>query len=217
MYDAVRQLDKNKNSLVQDKVQTPSEPARIIEDFVNTLTPSYIVAERSTRSRGDIADNYKSVFSRFGDLNIETGTDMTYQHTGWYLGMAFPFALPRAVGGYDPPDQPRWRRPEAKDLPTPRALLHSWLQRYVGLAPRKLPNQHFAMGSAAEVKLFDLTRSLPQRIEAQFRRHWGFVPALWNLYFRDRVNLGASLSIKRGHQLQDLNAETLETLSLIHI
>ena len=60
-------------------------------------------------------------------------------------------------------------------------------------------------------KLFDLTRGLPQRIEGQFRRSWGFAPALWNLYFRDRVNLGASLSIKRGLQLQERSADTIET------
>ena len=66
------------------------------------------------------------------------------------------------------------------------------------------------MGSAPEVKLFDLTRGLPQRIEGQFRKHWGFVPALWNLFFRDRVNLGASLSIKRGHRLQEQNTESIE-------
>ena len=47
---------------------------------------------------------------------------------------------------------------------------------------------------ACEVKLFDLTRGLPQRIEGQYRRHWGFLPGLWNLYFREQVNTGASLS-----------------------
>ena len=61
------------------------------------------------------------------------------------------------------------------------------------------------------MKLFDLTRGLPQRIEGQFRRTWGFAPALWNLYFRERINLGASLSIKRGQRLQGPSAESVET------
>ena len=43
---------------------------------------------------------------------------------------------------------------------------------------------------------FDITRGLPRGIEGQFQRHWGFVPALWNLYARQRVNLGISLSVK---------------------
>ena len=47
--------------------------------------------------------------------------------------------------------------------------------------------------AAAKVKLFDIARSLPRRVEAQFRRHWHFVPGLWNLYFRDQINQGASL------------------------
>ena len=137
VQDAVRQLDRTKGSIVQDKVATPPEPAKVVEDFVNALGPSYIVAERSTRGRANIAENYKSVFARFGDFNVQTGTDMTNQHTAWYLGMAFPFTLPRAVGGYDVPNQPRWRRPETGDPTTPRGILHGWLEPPVGLAGRK--------------------------------------------------------------------------------
>ena len=133
------------------------------------------------------------------------------QHIPWYVDMAFPFTLPRPVGGYDVPNRQRWRRPETKDLPTPRRILHNWLEPPVGVAPRKLPNEHFAVGPAPTVKLYDLTRGLPRRIEGQFRRTWGFVPSLWNLFFRERVNLGASLSIKRGQQLQERSAETVET------
>ena len=119
-------------------MQTPPEPARVIEDFVNSLTPSYIVAERSSKSQANIAENYKSVFSRFGDLNISTGTEMTYQHTSWYLGMAFPFALPRAVGGYDPPDVPRWRRPEAKKSAHTSRLSTFVAATFSGLSPCKI-------------------------------------------------------------------------------
>ena len=211
VLDAVRHVDKAKSSIVQDKVATPPEPAKVIEDWVKTVSPHYIVAERSTRSQANIAENYKSVFSRFGDVNIQTGTEMSNQHNAWYLGMAFPFTLPCAVGGYDLPNKPRWRRPETEDLPTPRAILRDWLQPSVGLAQGKLTNAHFAIGSASTVKLFDLTRGLPQRIEGQLRRHWGFTPALWNLYFRERVNLGGSLSIKRGQRLQGKSAESVET------
>ena len=50
---------------------------------------------------------------------------------------------------------------------------------------------------AAEVELLDLVRGLPRRVEAQFRRHWAFVPALWNLYFRERINFGKQLSTRQ--------------------
>ena len=43
-------------------------------------------------------------------------------------------------------------------------------------------------------------RGLPQRIQGQFCRHWGFTPALWNLFFREIVNLGVSLSVKTDSQ-----------------
>ena len=36
----------------------------------------------------------------------------------------------------------------------------------------------------------------------QFRRHWSFTPALWNLYFRERINLGGSLRVKSNANAQ---------------
>ena len=47
------------------------------------------------------------------------------------------------------------------------------------------------------MRLSDITRSLPQRIEGQFRRHWGFALGLWNLHFRNEINLGISLSVQK--------------------
>ena len=61
-----------------------------------------------------------------------------------------------------------------------------------------------------KVELSDITRGLPQRIEGQYRRHWGFTPALWNLYFRERVNLGVSFSVKKGTR-EGPGASDLET------
>ena len=57
--------------------------------------------------------------------------------------------------------------------------------------------QQRLVGPACKVQLFDITRGLPQRIEGQYRRHWGFTPAIWNLYFKERVNLGISLNVKK--------------------
>ena len=56
---------------------------------------------------------------------------------------------------------------------------------------------HSGIGNAIIVKLFDLTRALPQRIESQFRTHWSFVPASWNSYFRHKLKLGCSLELRR--------------------
>ena len=83
--------------------------------------------------------------------------------------MVHPFTMTVAVGGYDVPHQKRWRCPEDDEVQYP----------------------------ACKVRLFDITRGLPQRIEGQFRRHWGFTPALWNLYFRSELNLSISLSVKQ--------------------
>ena len=62
VLDAVHHVKKSKESLVRDKVATPSEPSKGMEILNRTLSPSFIVAERSTRSQSNIAENYKSVF-----------------------------------------------------------------------------------------------------------------------------------------------------------
>ena len=88
-----------------------------------------------------------------------------------------------------------------RDLPDPPAVLPDWLTN--------LGKAHATIGPACTVRLFDITRGLPQRIEGQFRRHWCFVRAFWNLYFSERVNLGISLSVKN-RQLSLGNDEVKE-------
>ena len=57
----------------------------------------------------------------------------------------------RAVGAFDIPNRPRWRRPETKELPTPQSFLASWLKPSMGLAPRELPAEHCTVGAASTV------------------------------------------------------------------
>ena len=92
------------------------------------------------------------------------------------------------VGSCDVPNQPHWRNPEDDDFSDPPAVLSDWLINR-GKA-------HATIGPACTVRGFDITRRSPKHIEGQFQRHWGFVPALWNLCFREHVNLGISLSVK---------------------
>ena len=177
--DAICVRAKDKISIVQDKVATPAEPERDIKDWVSTLRPNHLVAEKSTNSQANIHENYRNVFKQFGTFDIQTGSTFTEQFDPRYLGMAFPFTMPIAVGGYDVPNAARWRRPEDEDFPYPRQVFSGWLD--------SLGDEHAEVRPACEVRLFDITRGLPQRIEGQYRRHWGFTPALWNLYFRERV------------------------------
>ena len=206
VMDAVHLLDKQKSSITQDKVATPSDAPQSIQEWDRSLRPHHIVAERSVNSQANIHENYKAVFAQFGVFNIQTGThNMENQHLPWYLGMSFLFTLPSAVGGYDVPFQPRWWRPEDGDLPWPRAQLPTWLTPVVQIDNSA---QHEAVGPARTVKLFDITRGLPQRIEGQYRRHWSFTPALWNLYFREPINMGVGLSVKRSADVASENCET---------
>ena len=161
---------KSKLSLVQDKVATPAEPESSITEWDKCVRPAHIVAERSVQSQANVHENYKQVFAKYGTLDIEKGSTLTPQFHPWYLGMAHPFTLPLAVGGYDVPQQARWRRPEDDLILEPRVGLSDWIATDT-------------VGPSCRVLLYDLTRSLPQRIEGQYRRHWGFTPGFRNMYF----------------------------------
>ena len=57
------------------------------------------------------------------------------------------------------------------DVPFPRARMDVWIGAQN--SDTKWPCSHSCVGPACKVQLFDITRGLPQRIEGQFRRHWG--------------------------------------------
>ena len=122
-------------------------------------------------------EKYREIFAKYGTIPIETGTKMLEQFKPWYIGMAHPFTLPMAVGGYDVPHMERWRRPEDDEVQ--RKPLFRTLGEYsLGGTPIRCEmsacacqERHVTPGPACRVKLFDITRGLPQRIEGQFRRH----------------------------------------------
>ena len=151
-------------SLIVDKNATPSEPIEKMTNLEAGLRPLSLVATRDTGGVSTAHEEHGAVLARYQTLDFQTGSTMLDQFHAAYLGMAFPFTIPVAVGSYDIKGQEKWRRAPTDDF------------------------------EASQVLLFDLARSLPQRIEGQYRRHWAFVPGLWNLYFREQVNTGVSLS-----------------------
>ena len=160
-------------SLILDKNATPSEPAANITELETGLRPLSLVATRNSAGVSTAHEEHGTVLCQYPSLDFNTGSTMLNQFHPAYLGMAFPFTLPVAVGGYDVRGQERWRRE------TDAVACDDF--------------------KACEVKLYDVTRALPQRIEGQYRRHWCLTPALWNLYFWEQLNTGVSLStLSRG-------------------
>ena len=147
----VRIVDVRKlkgESIVSDKLATPPEPETVIETWEKAGRPAYLMAESSGRSASDLHEEYKHLFKQYGQFDITTGSVFLPQFQPQYIGMVHPYTLPIAVGGYDVPGQKRWRRPEL-DL--------NALQYY--------KKDSFRSGSVGLVKLFDVARGLPQRIE----------------------------------------------------
>ena len=83
----------------------------------------------------NIGENIADVLSTFGQLSITTGNDLMSQHEPSYVGMAFPFAMPVAVGGYDFHGKTRWGRPEDQYF-FGREIFPAWYKvtngKYVG-------------------------------------------------------------------------------------
>ena len=64
-------------------------------------------------------EHHAEVLARYQNLEIRLGNAMQPQFEPHYLGLAFPFTLPCAVGGYDVPGRDiRWRRPELRQIET---------------------------------------------------------------------------------------------------
>ena len=156
-----------------------------------TLRPTSLVAQQSSQSVSGAYEEHGNVLASYQTLEIQTGSTMLSQHHPQYLGFANPFTLPVAVGGYDMSGKKRWRRPINSVLEEERDATNTSRQ------PLHLETSLFRSQlqvEPAKVKLYDVTRGMPRRIEGQYRRHWAFVPTLWNLYFREQVNLGVGLS-----------------------
>ena len=100
------------------------------------------------------------MFKQCGTFDIHIATSFTNQFRPWYLGMAFTFTVPLAVGGYNVLKQERWRRPEDADICFPRSLFTGWLEILGG--------QHGAVGAVGSMRLFNIIRGLPHRIEGQY-------------------------------------------------
>jgi len=189
--EAIAQAHRAKltgDSLILEKNATPSEPPNAVSTTEKHLRPISIVAQRSGKSSGTSYEEHGNVLARFQTIEIQTGSTMLDQHLPQYLGFAHPFTMPVAVGGYDVRGKPRWRRPSATDLNAATGRGQLRLQTDLFRSQQQV--------EAAQVELVNFTRGMARRIEGQYRRHWGYIPGLWNLYFREQVNLGVSLAAR---------------------
>ena len=103
-------------SLIFDKNATPAEPLSGLDNLERQLRPLNLVAHRSTAGSSTVHAEHSSILAKYQTLEVTTGGVMLNQFLPQYLGTAYPFTMPVAVGGYDVPGKARWRRPAAGDL-----------------------------------------------------------------------------------------------------
>ena len=98
------------SSLLFDKRSAPEEPRCSIEELIAGMRPLSLVAEGSGKSASMAHHDEEGVFARYQTLEVSTGSVLLDQFQPQYLGLAHPFTLPLAVGGYDVPGKERGGR-----------------------------------------------------------------------------------------------------------
>ena len=187
-------------SLIRDKVATPAEPAKLVESAFKNSRPMSIAAEGSSSRMTDSHDEVSQHYAKYQTLEVRTGSAMLSQFRREYIGLAHPFAIPFDVSGVDFLGEETPRRKLSADSLVARAIdMANWPGFVDNLADEETPSSQIET-VASPVRMADFVHGMSQRVEAQYRRHWGFVPSLWNLHFRNEINLGMSLSARATHE-----------------
>jgi hypothetical protein len=86
-------------SLIMDKNASPSEPLTNIDAMEASMRPLHLLSARSTQGASTTHFEHAEIFARYQTLEIQTSSTLLDQFDPSYLGCAFPFTLPVAVGG----------------------------------------------------------------------------------------------------------------------
>ena len=81
-------------SLIQDKVATPAEPARLVESAFENSRPMSIAAEASSSRMTDSHDEVPQHYAKYKTLEVRTGSAMLSQFRRECIGLAPPFYDP---------------------------------------------------------------------------------------------------------------------------
>ena len=203
VYKAVECVKKNGVTMMEGKAATPDDGARDPTNFFNAKRPLYHMVERSSEAQTEIFRNYAATLEQTvdsdkytcGTIAVTSGTKMQDQFDAWYLGMAFPAAIPAAVGGYDVDHKKRWRRPAEEAIQRDNGHeIMRWLQPFTTSG---LTRHSLSIGGACAVSLYDLTKGYAQRIEGNFRRDLMLPGGMWNMYFKHQLRTKWNLGLQR--------------------
>ena len=81
------------------------------------MRPQAFFLERHSNNVEDPNATRAAALSNYSDLQIQTGSDLVDQWESYYVSQAFPWTLPRMVGGPDYWPTRRWRRTEKDAAP----------------------------------------------------------------------------------------------------
>ena len=111
---AMKDPDKGKSSGIQQKHATPADAPDNMDVILDTVRPIIVNTGRDSTQIEDPNRKGKHALraleTRVAVLQAKTGTELVDQWNWNFLPLAFPYSLPRVVGGADYPFSKRARR-----------------------------------------------------------------------------------------------------------
>ena len=101
---------KRRKFVFRMKHGTPDDGDASLEQALSNLRPQAVCVDRSVKACSDPATLQSGAMARYGDVHVQTGSNMIFQWHSKYTSQVLPFVIPRMVSGPDYYPDRRWRR-----------------------------------------------------------------------------------------------------------
>ena len=107
---SLRECPGTSTSGIHQKNATPAEAPANLDALIETIRPSVLIPDRDSRIIEPTGDREIFALQKLSMLVAKTSVDLVDQWRTEFMALAFPFSIPRVVGGADYPWKVRFRR-----------------------------------------------------------------------------------------------------------
>ena len=124
---SLRECPGAADSGIHQKNATPADARSEIDFLIETIRPSVLLSDRDSRFIETKGKREIFALDKSSMLVAKTDVDLVDQWRSEYMALAFPFSIPRVVGGADYPRKKRFRRHADAACSLPGSLLECTL------------------------------------------------------------------------------------------